>query len=399
MPILKQTAFRALSSDSYILTSVAITVAQTAPSPDDLQANAAAIRLARATSMPAQLVVCPLDALTGRPAGQIAARADQLAACAELVEQLIRETADGGPALLLTAPRSTPEGVVDAAILAQNGTLAGWRARHGLEPGERPALAAGPVPGPLPLRLDGGRILRLGVVQGVDIATADVAEALAESGAELLIALTASSFDPTAPDVLLNQVVSRIRETGLACLVANLAGALDEQVHAGGSFALDADCRLRASAVPLTAAQLATGWAIEPDGARLLDGTVQFPPPAASLAAQAMRLRLHAMVRERRLDGILLAAGEPRLAALAGEAVGAGRVRIVELDDALAALTTGLTRALEAALHATPSPDRVADALRRLALQLAAETANCLLLGPGGYDPFGAADAGIHPAV
>ncbi|WP_165769539.1 nitrilase-related carbon-nitrogen hydrolase [Arboricoccus pini] len=376
--------------------SVVITVAQSAPLPDDLPGNAAAIREAReaAARMQARLVVCPQDALTGRPAAGIALRADLLANCTKLVEQFVHETADGGPALLFTAPRQTSEGLADVVILAQDGAVAGWRARHRLEPEEIATLVAGPVPGPLPLRLDEGRVLRLGVVHGIDIETPDVSEALAESGAELLISVIASSFDPAAPDILLNNVVSRIRETGLACLVANLAGALDDRVHAGGSFALDADCRLRASTLPLAADHLATSWAIEPDGIRLLEGRVRFPPPPGVLRSQALCQRLRAMVRERKFDGILLRAGEPRLAALAIDAVGPSKVRIIDLDEALVPLIAGLTRTLESTLHAAPPKIRVEDSLRLLALRLAAETANCLLVGAGGYDPFGASESG-----
>ena len=72
----------------------------------------------------------------------------------------------------------------------------------------------------------------------------DVAEALAESGAEVLVVLNGSPFELDKLDVRLNHAVARITETKLPLMYVNQVGGQDDLVFDGGSFALNADCSL-----------------------------------------------------------------------------------------------------------------------------------------------------------
>jgi NAD+ synthase len=88
--------------------------------------------------------------------------------------------------------------------------------------------------------------LRLGVPICEDIWGPDVAECLAECGAEILISPNGSPFDWTKPDVRMNIAVARVTETGLPLLYLNQVGGQDELVFDGASFVLNADRSLAA---------------------------------------------------------------------------------------------------------------------------------------------------------
>lgn len=378
-----------------------ITIAQTAPRPGDSAGNAASILALRteAAATSVALLACAKDALAGLPASSFAGHPDLLRLIEEAVERLVAATADGGPALLFTAPQATPAGLVDAAILAQGGIVQGWRARHVLEPGEASRLTAGAVPGPLALALADGTSVRLGVMQGADLAEEDVAEALAESGAEMLLALAAPVFAPAVPDPLLLPAVARATETGLPLLVAALAGARGAVVHAGGSFVLDGRARLKALAPALRPCLLSTEWGQADGGRQPLAGPLHPPPEPPSLLAEALSLRLRGLAQEQGRDGVLLV--------LQGE-VAADRLRRALADRALpgAVRSVGaggdLGLVLEAAAGALAlSLDRVAPGtfpaeagrLEALAHQLLADRLSCLLVQPhGSADPLAGLD-------
>ena len=76
----------------------------------------------------------------------------------------------------------------------------------------------------------------------------EVAECLAESGAEIMIAINGSPFESDKGDVRLNCAVTRIGETELPLIYANQVGGQDELVFDGASFVLNADNSLSAQA-------------------------------------------------------------------------------------------------------------------------------------------------------
>ena len=111
---------------------------------------------------------------------------------------------------------------------------------------EKRVFAPGAVPGPLSFPFRGARGAELPDrrprLRGhVD---RDVAEALAESGAEILIVPNGSPFEHDKQDVRLNLAVARVTETGLPLIYRNQVGGQDELVFDGASFVLNADRRL-----------------------------------------------------------------------------------------------------------------------------------------------------------
>src|SRR5690606_3213676 len=101
---------------------------------------------------------------------------------------------------------------------------------------------------------------RLGVPICEDIWKEDVAECLAECGAEILIVPNGSPFDWKKPDVRMNVAVARVTETGLPLAYVNQVGGQDELVFDGASFVLNAD-RSLAGQLPAWEEQIAiTEW-------------------------------------------------------------------------------------------------------------------------------------------
>ena len=67
----------------------------------------------------------------------------------------------------------------------------------------------------------------------------DVAEAMAESGAEILVVPNGSPFRRGKFDVRMHHMVARVVETGLPLAYVNMVGGQDDQVFDGGSFVLN----------------------------------------------------------------------------------------------------------------------------------------------------------------
>jgi len=92
----------------------------------------------------------------------------------------------------------------------------------------------GPLAGPYDLG-----VLRVGSPICEDAWHEDVSEALAESGAEILLVPNGSPYFRNKYDVRLNNIVARTVETGLPIIYLNMIGGQDDQVFDGGSFVLN----------------------------------------------------------------------------------------------------------------------------------------------------------------
>ena len=86
--------------------SFTITLAQLNPTVGDVTGNAAKARAARekATTDGADLVVLPELFIAGYPPEDLVLKPAFQAACRTAIEALARETADGGPAMLIGSP-------------------------------------------------------------------------------------------------------------------------------------------------------------------------------------------------------------------------------------------------------------------------------------------------------
>src|ERR1700704_2530089 len=211
------------------LDRLAIAIAQLNPIVGDIAGNAAKARAARAKARGADLIVLSELFICGYPPEDLVLKPALQAACRVAVETLARDTADGGPAVLIGTPWVEDGKLYNAVALLDGGRVAGLRFKVDLPNygvfDEKRVFAPGPMPGPINFRG-----VRLGVPICEDIWGPDVVECLSETGAEILISPNGSPFDWTKPDVRMNIAVARVVESGLPLIYVNQVGGQDELV-------------------------------------------------------------------------------------------------------------------------------------------------------------------------
>ena len=224
---------------------LAICCAQLNSTVGDIAGNAEKVRRARdvAAEQGADLVVFPELFIAGYPPEDLVLKPAFQAACRAEIEKLARETASGGPALLVGTPWVDGGKLYNAVALLDGGAIAALRFKVDLPNygvfDEKRVFAAGPMPGPVNFRG-----VRLGVPICEDIWGDEIVECLAETGAEILVVPNGSPYWRQKGDVRLNIAVARVTEQGLPTIYVNQIGGQDELIFDGVSFGLHADCSL-----------------------------------------------------------------------------------------------------------------------------------------------------------
>ena len=336
---------------------IRIALAQINPTVGDLPANLARIRdfRGRAAQLDADLVIFTELVVTGYPLEDLVLKPALQAEARRSVEALAADTADGGPPILVGAPWVEDGRLHNSVLLLAGGRIVTRRDKHELPNygvfDEKRVFQPGPVPGPIPLPVRGDQ-LRLGAMICEDLWTADVAEGLEESAAEVLIVLNGSPFELDKQDLRLQNAVARVTETGLPLIYVNQVGGQDELVFDGASFVLGADRRLRAQSKLFEEQVLLTTWRRTDDG-RLMctGGDLHEPPGELEVIYRAMVLGLRDYVTKNRFPGIVIGLSggidSALSAAVAVDALGSEGVHAVmmpsrftsqdSLDDAVAA--------------------------------------------------------------
>lgn len=310
--------------------SLSIAFAQINPVVGDVAGNVARIRAARARAAVdgAQLVVFPELVVSGYPPEDLVLKSAFLDAIEQAVEDLAADTADNGPAILVGAPWRVAGRLHNAALLLDHGRVAASRLKHHLPNygvfDEARVFAPGPVPGPIQFRG-----VRLGVLVCEDMWYADVAETLAECGAEILVVPNGSPFELDKVGVRLSRAKARVAETGLPLIYVNQLGGQDELVFDGASFALDAkgEVMVRLSA---WAEQVVTTRWHKQGGIWSVAGPIAPIPERDEDLYQAMVLGLRDYVGKNGFPGVVLGLSggidSALAAAVAADALGADKV-------------------------------------------------------------------------
>jgi NAD+ synthase len=319
----------------------AITLAQLNPTVGDVTGNADKARAAReqAHADGADLVVFPELFIAGYPPEDLVLKPAFQSACRAAVEALARETADGGPAMLIGSPWVEDGKLYNACALLDGGRIAALRFKSNLPNygvfDEKRVFARGPVAGPVTVR---------GVRVGVPICEdtwveesedyENVVECLGETGAEIIVVPNGSPYARDKGDIRLSIAVARVTESGLPLAYLNQVGGQDELVFDGASFVLNADLSVAAQfpafaehVSTLRWSRTVTGWRCNGPIAPVLE------EDKADYAACVLGLRDY--VNKNGFPGILLGVSggidSALCAAIAVDALGAERVRGVML--------------------------------------------------------------------
>jgi NAD+ synthase len=318
-----------------------ITLAQLNPTVGDVTGNAAKARAARekAQADGADLLLLPELFICGYPPEDLVLKPAFQAACREAVEALARETAGGGPAVLIGTPWVEDEKLYNACVLLDGGRIAGLRFKANLPNygvfDEKRLFARGPAAGPVTVKG-----VRVGVPICEDIWLEEseeyenVVECLAETGAEILVVPNGSPYARDKNDLRLSIAVARVTESGLPLVYLNQVGGQDELVFDGASFALNADLSVAAQQpafqediVTLVWRKDESGWRCKGKVAPLLEGD------QGDYAACVLGTRDY--VRKNGFPGVLLGISggidSALCAAIAVDALGADQVRGVML--------------------------------------------------------------------
>ena len=318
-----------------------ITLAQLNPVVGDVTGNAARARTARAQAVAdgADLLVLSELFIAGYPPEDLVLKPAFQAACRAEIEALARETADGGPAVLIGTPWVEDGKLYNACALLDEGRIAALRFKANLPNygvfDEKRVFARGPAAGPVTIR---------GVRVGVPICEdtwmeeseeyENVVECLAETGAEILIVPNGSPYTREKNDMRLSVSVARVAESGLPLVYLNQVGGQDELVFDGSSFGLNAD-RSLAFQLPGFEENITTlrwtkgegGWTCKGPVTPVLDGD------KGDYAACVLGLRDY--VGKAGFPGVLLGVSggidSALCAAIAVDALGSDKVRGVML--------------------------------------------------------------------
>jgi NAD+ synthase len=313
-----------------------IAVAQLDSIVGDIDGNVAKVRKARAEAAAGGVDLLVLSELfiAGYPPEDLVLKPAFQDACRTAVEALAKDTADGGPGIVLGSP--WPEGgkVYNAVALLDAGAVQGLRFKVELPNygvfDEYRVFARGPLPGPL-----GFRGLRLGLPICEDIWFDQVPECYLETGAEILIVPNGSPYSVGKTDDRMQIAVARVVETGLPLIYVNQCNGQDELVFDGASFGLNPD-RSLAFQLPQFEETIAfLDWRRGEGGWRCGNGPRAALPEADEANWRACVLGLRDYVNKNGFPGVVLGLSggidSAVTAAMAVDALGKERVHCVML--------------------------------------------------------------------
>lgn len=282
-----------------------IAVVQNSPATGDFSANIAGLLQARAAAAKADLLVAPEQALCGSPLLDLAKSGAFQAAADAALQQLLKATADGGPAVLLSTRRRGQ----DALLLLDRGQ----------------ATQIWPGPGVVDFRG-----VRLAAVSGRECASPAVQGRL--RAADLVLITDARAFVLGGGDKVEASLQALALRLGRPLLYVNRAGAVDDLLFEGASVAVAADGKLRARLPQFDEAMTMLHYGVA-DG--FSQAAVQPRGVDEAQIYQALTVSLRQYVARNRFKGVLLGMSggmdSALVAAIAVDALGADKVWCVLL--------------------------------------------------------------------
>ena len=312
-----------------------ITLAQVNPTVGDIAGNYAMAQKTwdMAKAQGADLVAFPEMFITGYNTQDLVMKPAFHTDAIQAIQDLATACPDG-PAIAIGGPWVEDGDLYNAYFILSGGKIKSTVKKHHL-PNETVfdevrLYTSGPVSGPYVVD-----DLRIGSPICEDGWHEDVAETLAETGAEVLLIPNGSPYYRGKMDVRYNHMVSRVVETGLPLIYLNMVGGQDDQVFDGASFALNPGGEL-AVQLPqfqecvetITLEQTAEGW-------RIQSARKDKIPDTYEADYHAMVLSLRDYCRKSGFGRVLLGLSggvdSAIVATIAADALGADKVRCVML--------------------------------------------------------------------
>src|SRR3569832_1426526 len=314
-----------------------IALAQLNPIMGDIHGNLTKARAARAeaAAQHADVILFPELYIVGYPPEDLVLKPALQADAMEAIEKFAKDTADGGPAVLVGSPWVEHDKLYNAFLLLDAGAIAAKTFKVDLPNygvfDEKRVFVPGPMPGPFNIRG-----LRVGVPICEDIWTPDVVECLTETGGEILLGPNGSPFEAGKEDVRLNLIAARVTESKLPLIYLNQVGGQDELVFDGASFVANADKSIPVSLPAWEEKVVVTQWTRGVSGGWVCAKGERAPEEDRnSQIYHAMMLGLRDYVNKNRFPGVVLGLSggidSAISAAVAVDALGPDRVRCVML--------------------------------------------------------------------
>ncbi len=254
------------------------------------------------------------------------------AAEAEIVA--LAQTCADGPALGIGGPHWADGRLYNAYYVLQGGQIVATILKHDLPNDgvfdEKRVFASAPLQGPYAIGP-----LRIGTPICEDAWHPDVAETLAETGAQILLVPNGSPYHRGKPDLRSNLMVARVTETGLPLVYLNMIGGQDDQVFDGASFVLNPGGALMAQLPQFETCITHVDFDETPQGWRARSGLMASLPRAHEADYTAMVLSLRDYMGKtgfkKAVLGLSGGVDSALVAAIAADALGPENLRCVML--------------------------------------------------------------------
>lgn len=310
-------------------------LAQLNPVVGDIAGNAARAKAAweSGKAAGADMVALTEMFITGYQTQDLILKPAFVAAAVAAVERLAVECLDG-PALGIGGPVLQGLKLYNGYYVLEGGRVHARVLKHHLPNDavfdEKRVFASADVHGPYVVRG-----VRIGTPICEDAWHPDVAETLAETGAEILLIPNGSPYHRGKPNLRLNLMVSRVVETGLPLVYLNMVGGQDDQVFDGSSMVLNPGGRLAAQLPQFDEAEVMVTFRRGAEGWEADQGEIHEIPPIGEADYRACVMGLADYMRKtgfrKALLGLSGGIDSAIVAAMAVDVLGPENVRCVML--------------------------------------------------------------------
>ena len=314
--------------------SLKITLAQINPIVGDLDYNAALISAAiKRAPDHTDLIVFPEMAICGYPPEDLVLKPSFLDQVKKTIEQICNDHHDDMPWLILPAPWHDIDDIKNAALIIGDGKIQQiifkyHLPNYGVFDEARIFKNSGFAD---PINYKGHKI---GLMICEDMWFSDVSAHLKEKGATLLISVNASPYEIDKRNQREEHAKARVKECGLPLLCVNQCGGQDELVFDGGSFIMDDQGQIIASAKEFIEDSIDSLWTLNEDSCwQCKAGEIAPRYDETSAIYQALMTGLRDYVLKNNFPGVIIGLSggidSALAAAIAADALGANKVHCV----------------------------------------------------------------------